>query len=254
VSNAYIIMAVVALLLIRPLRTVLSKQQTPLARLLGLMRLLVLLFFLVPLGSMMISLRGALSTEASFDGFKQVLASKDSSKELEYLKSHPEVSTFGGGSELLSLGITNDSLEVVRYALGHGADVEGAFQGWTPLLSAVSSKGVDDAIPLLLLASKANPNATIEQGGNSVLMQAAGFGKEAIVKELLVRHADVQYKSRDGSTALHRAAAGGYDAVCRLLMQAGAHPTQVNGKGQSAVDLARKFNHPSTVALLSAGR
>ena len=58
--------------------------------------------------------------------------------------------------------------------------------------------------------------------GNTPLMQAAIFGKEAVAKLLLEMGASADTANKDGWTALMAAAQKGHEAVVKLLLDKGA--------------------------------
>lgn len=62
--------------------------------------------------------------------------------------------------------------------------------------------------------------------------------------------ADANRATNDGTTALMAAAQAGQAAVVQLLLSKGATPTQVNGKGQRALEYARAGNHKDVVEVL----
>jgi ankyrin repeat protein len=53
-------------------------------------------------------------------------------------------------------------------------------------------------------------------------LQAAKKGREAVVKLLLEKGAELESKDGDGRTPLLWAAAGGHEAVVKLLLEEGA--------------------------------
>ena len=77
--------------------------------------------------------------------------------------------------------------------------------------------------------------------GNTVLMQAASRGLEGLVYRLVTEfYADFRAANKDGMTALHMAARGGFKAICDFLSGKGADTTKKNKNGQTPADLARE--------------
>ncbi|MCY1560327.1 Ankyrin repeats (3 copies) [compost metagenome] len=81
-------------------------------------------------------------------------------------------------------------------------------------------------------------------------MRSAAAGDIARVNELLEYKTKVNSISTIGSTALMYAAKNGHDEVVIRLLEAGSDPSLKTHKGHSALDLARKSGHESTVQLL----
>ncbi|SRR5579884_2370680 len=147
--------------------------------------------------------------------------------------------------------------------------------GTTPMLRA--AKAGDVEVIRLLLAKGANPKLATRAGINP-LMAAAGLGTkeedttgrrkteaEAIesIRLLLEAGVDVNVADGRGQTALHGAAAKGYDQVVKFLVEHGADPNAKDRNGKTPLDAAlglagggggfdgsRKDVHESTAALL----
>jgi ankyrin repeat protein len=80
--------------------------------------------------------------------------------------------------------------------------------------------------------------------GNTPLHAAvAGAAGESLAPLLVALGADARIAAPDGLTALHLAAARGFDALCRLLVARGAERSAVTDDGQTAADLARARGH-----------
>jgi ankyrin repeat protein len=123
--------------------------------------------------------------------------------------------------------------------------------GTTPLLRA--AKAGDAPAVRLLLQYKANvelPNTN----GITPLLAAAGIGSSALdtrgrynteadatetVKLLLAGGANVNGRDRSGQTALHGAAASGWNSVITVLVEGKADLFARDARGRTAVDLTR---------------
>lgn len=88
-------------------------------------------------------------------------------------------------------------------------------------LLRAASAGNADTVRALLASPNADVNG-IDDHGNTPLIQAARFGHDEVVTELLIGKADVTIKNDEGKTALMLAAEGGHDETVRALTQAGA--------------------------------
>jgi ankyrin repeat protein len=75
----------------------------------------------------------------------------------------------------------------------------------------------------LLLEKGADPESR-SGDGETPLLWAAEYGREAVVKLLLKKGADPESESIDGQTPLWRAAENQHEAVVKLLLEKGADP------------------------------
>ena len=69
---------------------------------------------------------------------------------------------------------------------------------------------------------------------------------------LIAANADVAYASKDGNTALHRAAYHGRASTCRVLVDEGASLTAVNGFDQTPLEKAKARGNAECMAILEA--
>ncbi len=186
------------------------------------------------------------------------------------------------------------SLDLIKDLLAHGANINAALKtaqpyrtktdrgddtmlttGTTPLLRA--AKAGDAEVVRLLLEKGADPKLATRSGINSV-MAAAGLGTKeedtvgrfktqadiiASIDPCLKAGADVNAVDSRGQTALHGAAAKGYDQVVKYLAEHGANLSLKDKQGKTALDAAignagggagfdgsRKDVHESTAKLL----
>jgi YVTN family beta-propeller protein len=70
---------------------------------------------------------------------------------------------------------------------------------------------------------------------------AAQYGRTALVEELLGRGADPNIRTKDGDTALHRAAHMGRLEICQMLIAAGADPSARDKRDKRPIDLLGHF-------------
>ena len=135
---------------------------------------------------------------------------------------------FGLGAYLLYGVIINDQLNTEAKAgnvpsmqtlLRQGASIEGrSIHFKTPLMSA--AEGGSGSAVLFLLSQDADKNAHNESG--SVLMWAVASGNVGIVRTLIIRGVDVNWRSSSGDTALQTARAYKLPAIAKVLQLAGA--------------------------------
>ncbi len=88
--------------------------------------------------------------------------------------------------------------------------------------------------------------------GMTALHWAAAQGYNDIIKLLLDFGANINPQNAEGNTPLHLAARNGNLSVVKLLLARGANATVVNRQGQTALALAYRYHHPNVVAFLEA--
>jgi ankyrin repeat protein len=166
------------------------------------------------------------------------------------IKKGADVKTEEGG-KALQLAAESGHEKAMRLLIKKGADVNTG-----NLLHVAVQKG-HESVVRLLLEQGANVNAR-DDAGRTALWWAAESGQERVVQLLLERGADAsaqenprEYSSLDlrGCRLLHRAAAGGYTAVVRLLLENGAYDGW-DDLGQTALQRAVENGHEAVVRLL----
>jgi len=89
-----------------------------------------------------------------------------------------------------------------------------------------------------------------EQYGATLLMAAAAGGQEAMVRMLLQRGAGVNLQNSVGFTALMGAAANGHTTIAQALLDAKADASLQTTNGKTALIAAAHQKHPATAQLL----
>jgi ankyrin repeat protein len=117
-----------------------------------------------------------------------------------------------------------------------------------------AENGARMEVAWLLLDRGADGNA-VDRDGDSVLLEAAGFGGGgprllAIVQRLLQQGADVEQRNLRGRTPLMASAWSGRLDVARLLLDKGASVTVRDRTGLNALDIARSAGRAKMTALL----
>jgi ankyrin repeat protein len=138
-------------------------------------------------------------------------------------------------------------LEIVRLLLEHGADVN-AKQGyyWTPLHLAGANGHIE--VVRTLLKHNANISA-LTIYGNTPLHSASRKGNVHIVRLLLDHGADLEARGDNQSTPLHLASCGHLDVV-QLLLVRGADVSTEDNYGNTAYQIARKWEANEVAQLL----
>ena len=136
----------------------------------------------------------------------------------------------------LTVAVLGRNLDIVRFLLAHGADVNAEAKDLlgTPLHCA-AFRG-HKAMVELLIARGANVNAKGGEGwlferGTPLHTAAWMFGDPEIAELLIAAGADLNAKDEDGCTPLHYAADNGHKPVAVLLIEKGA---DVNAKDKWA--------------------
>ena len=171
---------------------------------------------------------------------------------------------YSGGAPILAIAARAGSLEVMRFLISAGADVNARTSvGETPLmLAAFFTDAADEAMgrgdekhekAVRLLVSS---GADLENLPHhyTPLSYAAYQGKQRIVQFLIERGAKVNGDSRGGityiNTPLMMAAIQGHETVARALLHAGADADVRVVGGHTAAEFAAKYNHNHLAQLL----
>ena len=90
-----------------------------------------------------------------------------------------------------------------------------------------------------------------DSNDNTLLMHMASRGKTAIVKRLIHElYANVNAVNKDGTSALHMAARGGYKDVCTELLGSHADPCRKDQNGSTPAMIARDQGHSEIADIL----
>jgi ankyrin repeat protein len=159
-------------------------------------------------------------------------------------------------------------LEAVQFFLDRGVDVNATFrsdkEGNTPLMLASAQLNVPMAAQFLKRG--ADPNAATKApgggangpsglGGLTALGMAVPYGSPELVRTLLDGGARADVRDNRGLTPLMLAVASENQdpEVVRMLLAAGADPAVKSEAGETALDWARKYANPATLALFKSG-
>jgi arylsulfatase A len=77
----------------------------------------------------------------------------------------------------------------------------------------------------------------------SPIIIAAQYGRTEIVEKLLVAGADPNIRTKDGDTALHRAAQMCHLEICQMRINAGTDPNARDKQDKRPIDLIHHFHH-----------
>ena len=134
-----------------------------------------------------------------------------------------------GGWTVLHTAAFGDSLSVVEYLVGQGLDVNAKNNyGWTVLHAAARYSSL--SVVEYLVGQGADVNAK-DNTGSTVLHAAARFSSLSVVKYLVGQGLDVNAKNDSGWTVLHHAPYS--DSVSVVVEYLAGHGADVNAKTDS---------------------
>jgi len=164
----------------------------------------------------------------------------------------PQLFPFGNGTwRPLSLATRLGCHDLMKQLLPHGADVEARDgTGETALINA-ASRGLTEAVEILLNAG-ANIEARTKIEEKTALLLAADEGHVNIVRVLIAWRSNVNARDNDGKTALIVAAARGHADIVQLLLQHGADVNTKDRFDNTALQKAEKHGGPAVTQLLRA--
>lgn len=141
--------------------------------------------------------------------------------------------------------------DVIPALLRAGVDIEVRdSRGYTPLV--IASYNGQESTTALLLAEGALPDGADDAQGNSALMGVAFKGYEAIARLLIEAGADVNRRNSVGQTALMTATLFGQTEIVDLLLAAGADAEAIDQAGNSARGLALAQGNDALAERLAA--
>jgi ankyrin repeat protein len=186
----------------------------------------------------------SISFAGSYDDFFSALE-RDNAPQVQdlLLRGFDPNSVSPEGQYALILALRKSSLAVARLLIANPA-------------TQVEVRTAKDESPLMLAALKGqlaicrqliDRDADVNKPGWTPLHYAATGGNAAVVQLLLDHYAYIDAASPNGSTPLMMAAMYGSAESVNTLLGAGADPTLKNALGLTALDFARKSEHPDAV-------
>lgn len=144
---------------------------------------------------------------------------------------------------------------LIQHLLARGANVNKASEGLLPLNLALSTRQFE--LATLLLDSGARASA-VDNQAISPLMELATTVRDAeddaalsiLAKRLVAAGCDVNAQNKWGGTALIFAVMSGNPVMVRTLLELGAKPDILNGKGESPLAIAQRLQREDLAVLL----
>ena len=137
--------------------------------------------------------------------------------------------------------------DIVRSFIRDGADPNYIRGGWSILMRVAENGRPDIAEILIENGAKVNFKG---KDGASALTIAAEHGNTGVTHVLLVKGGDVNIRNDHGSTPLMYSAQYGHLAVTKLLLDSGADMQMKDADGDTAFALAKLKGHADIVQLL----
>ncbi|RLN82851.1 hypothetical protein BBJ28_00019344 [Nothophytophthora sp. Chile5] len=186
--------------------------------------------------------------ESSSSCFDEAARAGEIEKVKELVNRGENVNAKSNGGTAVMLASQNGHLEVVKYLVDAGADIEAVYdEGETALMQA-AGKGHLDVVQYLVDAG-ADKEAKSTNGWTA-LIWSARRGHLDVVKYLVDSGADKGAKSTYGSTALMLTAGDGHLDVVRYLIDAGADKEAKNNDGETALLWATCYGELDVVQYL----
>jgi ankyrin repeat protein/L-ascorbate metabolism protein UlaG (beta-lactamase superfamily) len=145
-------------------------------------------------------------------------------------------SRLANGQTLLHTAAYNGKLEIAKYLIDKGADVNARSASASAPLHGAALYGHEEVVRLLI-SKGADPNAANASGFTPVINAATG-GTLATLRALIDAGGSVRARTSDGTNILMYAIRNGKQDVVRLLITAGVPLDETDGAGSTAIHYA----------------
>lgn len=140
------------------------------------------------------------------------------------------------GQTALYYAIQSKNVELVRYLVQQGADINAKSSTDAPLTLAMDRALGDPQVALELINDGADVNIK-DANGDTPLVKATADSSDEVFQALLAKHANPNAKGVNGITPLHQAAMNAMPDRVKLLLQHGANPMIADDQGVTPLDL-----------------
>jgi ankyrin repeat protein len=141
-------------------------------------------------------------------------------------------------------------LDTIKTELDGGRDIDSRdAAGQTALMYAAEAGQIE--VVKYLVSNGADVNAQSEGIGlGTALIYAASANRLDVMEYLIEQGADVNAMTRNKETALFWASAQGHVEAVKILLKNGAYTELKNKKDQTALDVAKELNRTEVIELL----
>ncbi|XP_071955168.1 uncharacterized protein [Antedon mediterranea] len=186
------------------------------------------------------------------------------------------------GSTALHRAVIDGHVDVVQALIEEGIAVDRQDENGNTALHEAAWNGYSRSVDMLLKFGKSNIHVANKYGlraihlscqnghnqttrnllrggthpsikdahGDTPLHVASRFGHIACTRVMVSAQADVNAQNKDGNTPLHMAAGLGKQKITRFLTDSGCDVNIRNSNNLTAIDLARKNEHPDVILII----
>lgn len=149
------------------------------------------------------------------------------------------------------IAVQRKNMDIIKLLVDAGADLNVRnYEGWTPLIYAVSSNEDETSLKIINLLLEAGADVNLSDNTGQTPIMNVGYKPESILKLLLDYGADVNKKDKEGKTPLmHIADTLGTPQMqklnynlAKMLLEAGAKVGAIDAHGKTALDYAKNRN------------
>lgn len=139
-------------------------------------------------------------------------------------------------SSKLHQAVKGNYFTIVKILLEAGIAANSNVDGKTPLAHTkdqLDEKKYD--IIFLLINHGADPNVSVDDRGQTILMLSSAWNRPEVIRFLLEKNVPLNTRDKDGETALMYAIEGGHTNIVKMLLDAGADPDVLDNGGSTAL-------------------
>ena len=199
-----------------------------------------ILVILVGLLSTSESTAQSINAEADMGNFEAIKQRVEKDKKM--------VNFVDNGTRPLHHAAYSNRIEIVKYLLDNGAEINAVQVGGPTALGQATFRGNSDVVKYLL-DKGANPDLGDEKGATP-LHHAAYAGNMELVKLLISHNANVNLQQKDGGTPLSHSSIRKHNEVAKYLLENKANPNIADNKGSTPLHHAAYAGNSELVKML----
>ncbi|TLD44337.1 MAG: hypothetical protein FAZ92_03406 [Accumulibacter sp.] len=187
-----------------------------------------------------------MAAAGAYEDMEEALISGNTAWAIQLINRGMDVNSVdAAGNTLLMQCVQRENLNFLDYLVQKRARLNTRNRNGETALSLAAYKGLLPFVKRLVEAG-----ADVNLYGWSPLVYAAFGGRTAVVEYLLIKGAEVNATTPNGSTALLFAARFGHLEVVELLLRNKADPNLANDRGATPIDWALKSDNTDIADLL----